>query len=156
NGKKLITIPALDTDRAYVTFGGNGALRGRGYRLTTDGGWLAKGGYEAGDVGTFLGDLAALAGPLGLVVVGLRPPTQEVLSPGQLRELALTPAGRDTLQTVHLRIYTGDDYLGRWCDLFGWCATAPQQPLPLEDAVQRLLIDMAQKGVSSRRLALGV
>jgi hypothetical protein len=156
NGKKLITIPALSPDKAYVTFGGNRALRGRGYKLTTEGGWLYKGGYEIGDVGAFLADLAALAGPLGLVVVGLHHPTQEVLSLAQLRGLALTPAGRAALHTVHLRMYTGDDFLGRWNDLFGWCATAPQQPLPQDDPVQRLLSDMAHKGVSSRRLALGI
>src|SRR5262249_24002922 len=63
------------TSRSAAT----GCGKGLGYKPLPEGGWLAKAGYNLDEVGAFLDDLKALAGPLGLTVVGIRHPTQQVL-----------------------------------------------------------------------------
>src|SRR5262249_37271795 len=73
-----------------------------------------------------------------------------------LRDLALTPAGRNVLHSVHVRLYSEADYLERWNTLFGWDATPPQAQLLQQDAVQQVLTELARRKTSRRALAAGI
>ena len=101
-------------------FNGSRMLKGLGYGLTTPGGWLFKAGYARDDLEAFFADLAVLAGPLGLIALGIHVSTGECLGMQQLRALAGTPSGRETLAQTHLRLYTSADYVQRWNEYFRW------------------------------------
>lgn len=151
-GKSLL-CPLLAADGAYVGFNGSKLRKGQGYRLTTPGGWLVKAGYGRDDLHDFLEDVAALAEPLGLIVVGFDVRNQQFLDLAQLRALAPTPAGRQRLANFHLRVYTAADYVRRWNAHFGWTDEAPAVPGPPPASGAALVAAMAEKAVTQVALA---
>jgi hypothetical protein len=157
HGKKLRTCPLLNSTGRYVGFNGNGKLTGHGYLLASPGGWLAKAGYPLTEVGVFLDDLAALAGPLGLIAVGAGPDSRQI-GLDHMRGLAATPSGCRALGRLHLRVYTGADFLERWAGYFnGDVPGAAHGPgLPVGAATAALLTELKKKGLSRRALAAGL
>jgi hypothetical protein len=155
-GRTLLTCPLLAVDAEYAVFGGNGVRKGLGYYLATPGGWLTKAGYATDAVGAFLDDLATLARPLHLEVVGIHVATREFFGLDQLRELAVSRAGSRVLDRVHVRIFATTDHVQSWNEVFGLptAGTAPSQPAA--DQLPALLAAMAQKRISRRALAAGV
>jgi hypothetical protein len=73
-----------------------------------------------------------------------------------MRGLALTAAGRQTLGRLHVRIYTADDYLDRWRDVFAPPATCGGESDGGAQRVGELLVAMKYRGVSRRALAEGI
>ena len=130
---------------------GNGWRQGQGYRLRTDGGWLAKAGYPHTALAEFLGDLAALAARLGITVVGFEPREYRFLSLEAMQGLAGVPAGRHVLDASMVRIYTSADYVDRWNQFFGWKLPAPGPNKT--DRVANLHVAIKKAGVSQRDLA---
>jgi hypothetical protein len=140
SGRTPIICPLLDQRQEYVTFGGNlHNHRGRGCRLFdgTTGGWLARAGYvfspASDDNGNspdsptleqwrgarlFLNDLAAIAGPFALTVVGLSPRSTHWASLDTLRLWLRSRAGRERLSTYTLRVFAPADYLSQWRQWF--------------------------------------
>jgi hypothetical protein len=114
---------------------------------------LVKAGYGRDAVQDFLEDIAALAEPLGLVVVGVDVRSQQFLDLAQLRALAATPAGRQRLAKVHLRVYTAADYVRRWNAHFGWTDEAPAVQGPSPTSGADLVAAMAGKAVTQAALA---
>lgn len=153
--RKNIVCGLLAPDGSYVGFNGNRKLKGLGYGLMTPGGWLPRAGYARDDIGNFFADLAALAGPLGLIAVGIHVPTRECLGLEQLQSLVGTPAGRATLAQTHLRLYTSADYVERWNGYFRWVAI----PTVLEASTSpspALVAEMTRKGITKAALAKGI
>jgi hypothetical protein len=148
--KKSIVCGVLAPDGNYVGFNGNRKLKGLGYGLTTPGGWLFKAGYARDDLENFFNDLAALAGPLGLIAVGIHVPTRECLGLERLQALAGSVPGRQTLAQTHLRLYTSADYVQCWNDYFGWTA------LPAVERGGDLAAEMTRKGITKAALARGI
>ena len=151
-GKSLL-CPLLAADGTYVGFNGSKLRKGQGYRLTTPGGWLVKAGYGRDDLHDFLEDMAALAEPLGLIVVGVAVRNQQFLDLAQLSALAATPAGRQRLDKLHLRVYTAADYVRRWNAHFGWTDEAPALPGLSPASGAALAAAMAAKAVTQAALA---
>ena len=115
-----VPCPALAGDGEWVGFNGNGrGRRGRGYRIDTPAGWAARAGCPPGAAAGFVSELTALAGPLGLVAVGVGP-GDRVYGPAELAGLAGSPAGRPVLDRLHVRVYTRPDFPARWASAFGW------------------------------------
>jgi hypothetical protein len=154
-GRGTLACPLLDAQGRYVGFNGNKRRKGLGYRLLTPGGWLAKADYPAGAARAFLGDLAGLAGVLGLTAVGLAQ-GGGCLSLAEVRALAAAGAGRAALEALHLRIYVGADYIGRWGAYFRGAAggLAPSAPGP--GPVPALAAELARRRVTRRALAAGL
>jgi transcriptional regulator with XRE-family HTH domain len=121
-GRRLLECPLLPAENNYVCFGGNGTRKGLGYRLLTPGGWLAKAGYQAHELATFIADMATVQNMFGLIGLGLVPASEEFLDLDQIRALARTEAGRRTLEPIHFRTYAQDGYVARWSALFAWQA----------------------------------
>ena len=153
--KNNIVCGLLAPDGQYVGFNGNRKLKGLGYGLTTPGGWLVRAGYARDDLEGFFGDLAALAGPLGLIAVGIHVPTRECLSLEQLRVLLGSPAGRATLAQTHLRLYTSADYVQRWNAYFRWVAIPALQEARTTPQLD-LVAEMTRKGITKAALARGI
>lgn len=153
--KNSIVCGLLVPDGTYVGFNGNRMIKGLGYGLTTPGGWLPRAGYAGGDLDAFFGDLAALAGPLGLIVVGIHVPTRECLSLGQLRALLGSSAGRATLAQTHLRLYAPADYARRWNEYFRWVVIPALQEVRTDPQLA-LVAEMARKGITKAALARGI
>jgi hypothetical protein len=119
-----IVCPFLESGLSFADFNGNGKRPGRGYRLfgVKGTGWLHKAGYPVAvdDKGReaslryFLNDLRDLAGPLGLIAVGLDPRTFKWLDLDMMIEVARVAGGWKGLEKLHLRVYGPADYLGRW------------------------------------------
>jgi hypothetical protein len=116
-GQKAIPCPLLVTGGPLVAFNGNKKRRGCGYKLASDGGWMAKAGYPQSDIQAFLGDLAALAKLLALRVVGIDRHDQFV-SLEQMQGLAASQRGRGEVEQLHVRVYTSTDCLQRWTAFF--------------------------------------
>jgi hypothetical protein len=157
HGKKLRTCPLLNSTGQHVGFNGNGMLKGHGYRLASEGGWLAKAGYPLTEVGAFVDDLALLAGLLGLTVVGVDRDSRFVTL-GEMQTLAVTTAGRRTLDRLHVRAYTGADYLDRWTTLFksNVLEAPPTAVSSTQPATVALVSEMKEKRLSQRALAAGI
>jgi hypothetical protein len=154
NGKAAFPCDLLDARAAYVGFNGNKVLKGRGYRLLTPGGWLAKAGYSGDDIAAFFLDLAALADRLALIPVGVEPGTHSCLTLNQMSGLVGTGHGLTRLGRLHLRVYAPSDYLARWNAFFGWeeqvCqATETNAALAIAVAIQK-------QGISQKQLAQGM
>lgn len=121
NRRKLpapwIPCPLLDSGLVYCGFNGNGYRKGRGYRLAT---WLQKTGYEASR--KFLVDLQILATRLNLIVAALAPISRQAdASWLNLDEIMiLATSSPRVADKYHLRVYVRDDFMERWCNLFGW------------------------------------
>ena len=157
HGKEPVTCPLLKADILYAGFNGNGKRKGLGYKLSTPGGWLSKAGYDAAAIADFLNDLTALADPLGLVVVAVDP-SGPFIDLQHMKGMALTLAGRRSLERLHVRVYTAADYIQRWTAHFLPHA-AEESPVAVpspETTVATLLNDMRAKGISRRRLAKGI
>ena len=154
--KGTIACDQLDTDGKYVGFNGNKKLKGLGYCLTTPSGWLAKAGYACNDLKRFFTDLAALAEPLGLIVVGIYVPSRECVDLERLQTLALTGVGCRALAKTHLRIYTAADYVQRWNNHFGWADSLPTVERERADPTAELDAEMKALRISRRALAIGV
>ena len=153
--KKNIVCSLLAPGSTYVGFNGNRMIKGLGYGLTTPGGWLPRAGYARDDLGNFFADLAALAGPLGLIVVGIHVPTRECLSLEQLQILVQTPAGRATLAQTHLRLYAPADYARRWNEYFRWVLIPAFQEVRTDPQLA-LVAEMTRKGITKAALARGI
>ena len=128
-GRASTTCPLLDPDIPYAAFNGNGRrpMRTRGYHVASAGGWMFKAGYSVGEpeqLIQFLRDLKGLSGPLSLTVVGLGKGPGDWHTLDELLGLAITPPGRSALSRLSLRVYSGADYLQRWCDVFRWTTPA--------------------------------
>jgi hypothetical protein len=174
-GGHQVLCPLLDAERAFVTFGGNGKRRGKGYRLfgARGKGWLHRCGFlvpadEAGrwrSARRFLGDLARLAESFGLVVVGVHPHQGNWRQLGDLQALTRTGGGRAWLEACHLRVYTAADYLSRWRGFFGarlGLGTIPggeecpeQMPTPDDPAAspESMTIYLRDHGINQSQLA---
>jgi hypothetical protein len=120
--------PALDKDGRYVGFNGNGGkrksnLHGRGYKPLV---WMRKAAYVFPDdvrelrkqVRAFLRDLEHLAEMFGLVVAAWHPRECVWRSSADLLPMTRHGRGRAWLQGCLLRIYTTEDFLVRWRELF--------------------------------------
>ena len=126
--KQELTCPFLRPNARYVSFSGNGARPGTGYRLigAKGTGWLHKCGYWAPArerdqtvvVRDFLTDLRRVAEILGLTVVALHPRTGHWLGVRELIEFAQRRCGIKYLDPFHLRIYGPEDYLLHWRTYF--------------------------------------
>lgn len=152
HGRRFIACPALDKGDRYVGFNGNKKLHGRGYRLMTEGGWLAKAGYAKAESERFLDDLTPLKTELGVVAVGLSPTKGEWIALERMRDLARTPPGQRLLDQLHVRVYASADYLERWGAFFGVreAATVPGRHGERLLTLQRR---MDQAGLTQRLLA---
>ena len=164
HGKGTKSCGLLDPAGQYVGFNGNGKRKGRGYLLATEGGWLAKAGYSLDDIEGFLGDLLALTESLGLIVVGVSQGNTH-LSLSDMRKLARTASGRQTVQRLHVRVYTSANFLERWTAFFscknpvaGTTSTpaAPADAPATDTAVAALIAEMQRKKLSGRHLAQGL
>src|SRR4051812_25992926 len=120
NGTGTFACPLLDPNMDYAGFNGNKLLKGRGYLITSPGGWMAKAGHSADEVPAFFADLAVLAGRFDLIAVGVQPHNPDCLDLGQLSALARSVQPSNPLRHVHLRLYAPADYLARWNRAFGW------------------------------------
>lgn len=157
HGKKMKECPQLLPNEKYVGFNGNRKRKGLGYRIDTPTGWPGKAGYALSEVVPFLRDLQALEVRLGLTVVGVQRGSRDI-NLDKLLELAASPVGHRKLQHLHLRIYTGANYIERWTSVFQG-TTKPggtQMAAPAIVAVSKLLDDMAAKNISRRALAVGI
>src|SRR5262249_39057506 len=144
----------LAADRPHVGFNGNKYRAGRGYLLDSPGGWLAKAGYPAGDVKGFLADLAGLAGPLVLTVVGVARGDAVVRSLTDLR--ALASADPRALERYHVRVYTAADYVNRWNAEFGWSAFTALAASPGQVSAGELIQALERKHIRRHELARGI
>lgn len=155
SSRKKITCALLDANRNYVGFNGNGKVRkGQGYKLAT---WVAKAGYTADHLSGFLDDLKQLAHPLALTAVALGR-EKRWFSLEELVTLTQTAAGHRTLDSVHLRVYAGADYLVGWNKYFRWndAPGTPSSPEPPGKTSADLLRLLNKKGISRRTLAGGL
>lgn len=128
----FIRCPYLDSERTYVSFGGNlKKLRGRGYRLigqlnrsaTSLGGWLKRVGYRADRstkadtlwewVQKILDDLSVLSKHLGIVTAAVDCNCRWT-SLSELRQLVKRHECRPRLERLSLRVFAPSDYLIRW------------------------------------------
>lgn len=119
NGKSQIDCELLEPSGAYVGFNGNKLLKGRGYLITSSGGWLARAGYSLDEARAFFNDLDVLTKTLSLSVVGMSRDNR-FLNLMQLGEMANSIRATSVLRKVHLRVYAPSDYLERWNEAFGW------------------------------------
>ncbi len=152
SGRSSIPCPLLEHDRPLVGFNGNGERKAMGFRLTREWGWLPKAGYPADAVPAFLDDLAALAGPLLLTVVGVGP-SNVIFTLSQLRGMAESAAGRRRLDGLDVRVFAPADYASRWSAYFGW---ADSSGLVADRPEFDLRAEMRSRGMSCRQLAAGV
>jgi hypothetical protein len=152
SGRSTARCKLLEQDCPLVGFNGNGKRKAMGFRLTGEWGWLPKADFTADAVPAFLDDLAALAVPLHLTVVGVgKGNTFFTLS--QLRGLAESAAGRRQLDGLDIRVFAPADYASRWSAYFGWADTAGRvADRPALD----LRTEMRSRGMSCRTLAAGV
>jgi hypothetical protein len=155
-GRGKVVCPGLGPDEDHVGFNGNGVRPGLGYYLATPGGWVAKAGGAAGAVEAFLADLAALAGPLGLTVVGVGKSSSQCYDLHQLRAMASAPGLRHALSQVLVRVYTRADYVQRWNSFFGWADVQREPGRDTAAEVLALAGEMVRKGISRRALARGI
>ncbi len=155
-GREVINCPFLDGTEKYVTFGGNKKRRGLGYLLSSPGGWLSRAGYDRNDLAAFLEDIAALAGPLGLVVVGLDPRSNQWWRLAQLRTMTSTASGRRALARIHLRVYASDSYVDDWNRHFGWSGSPTEAARPLEDQAVVVAGLLERHGLTQAALAEGI
>ena len=155
NGRNRIPCPLLSMSKEYVTFGGNGKRKGLGYKLTSEGGWLAKSGYALGDLRSFLADAKVLADRLNLKFIGIDRADQ-YKNLHQITTLAASATGRNQLGALHVRCYTEADFLDRWSRYFGW-RDPTQAPAHGHVAQLQTLIDAIKaKKITRRQLAKGI
>lgn len=155
-GKRWRSCPCLSATACYVSFGGNGKRKGRGYLLTTPGGWLAKAGHPLGDVRTFLSDLQVLADLLGLVVVGLHRRNHQWYSLERMVALAAAPVGCEELQQLHVRIHAGADFARQWSERFGVEESAAAVGKAADFPTVALIDSMTRKKIRRRALAFAL
>jgi hypothetical protein len=155
DGKGNFACNLLDPEGAYVGFNGNKLLKGRGYRLLSQDGWLARAGYSPGEVSAFLADLSILADTLSLVPVAIDPQNLACLGPQEMSALVSSTPGVGTIRRLHLRLYAPADYLARWNGVFRWQEDVSQGTDASNPAI---LISSAleRKVVSQRQLAEGI
>ena len=152
SGRRAVPCELLDPTGAYAGFNGNGKRKGMGFRLAGDWGWPAKVGYPRDAAPAYLDDLAGLAEPLQLTVVGVGP-SDAVYSLSQLRGMVGSATDRKVLGRIDVRVYAPPDYARRWCGYFGW----PDAAGRVEDRpVLDLRAGMRSRGLSCRTLAAGV
>ena len=131
NGKDSFACDLLDPQGTFVGFNGNKLLKGRGYLVASEGGWLAKAGYSTDQISAFFEDLSVLADKLALIPVGIEAGTRSCLNLNQMSGL-----GPNLLRRLHLRIYAPADYLDRWNKTFGWTDETPE-PMSATDPAAR-------------------
>jgi hypothetical protein len=154
SGPRQVACPQLDPLAKYVGFNGNGKRKGRGYKLTSPGGWLAKAGFPVGQVAEFLDALAGVAEPMKITVVGFSKGGRTYSLPDLVR-LTAAPQGRQTLDALHLRAYAPADYLNLWSRWFGveHEVRGPGGESSNNERLLALQAQMRSKGVSGRGLA---
>jgi len=155
DGKGTLTCSLLDSDKSYVGFNGNKLLKGRGYLILSQGGWMAKAGYSSDQVSAFLADLTVLSGVLGLIPIGIEPRNIACLDLQQMSALAGTPPGMTALRRLHLRIYSQADYLARWNQVFRWEEETPEHTIA-QDPTLAVTSAVDRKVVSQKQLAEGM
>jgi hypothetical protein len=155
DGKRTIACGLLDLGGAYVGFDGNKLLKGRGYLILSQGGWMAKAGYSPDEVSSFFGDLAVLADRLSFVPVGIDPGNLACVELDRMSALASSPPGVTALRRVHLRLYAPADYLARWNQMFAWQQDIPE-PTFLTDHALLVTSAVQKKVVSQKQLAAGI
>jgi hypothetical protein len=153
-GDGCVTCPMLPPGGPYAGFNGNGRRWGMGYRLATEGGWMAKAGYPTADPGRFLEDLAGLAETLGLVVLGIDR-RDRLHGLDRMATMAHTSAGRAELGALHVRIYASGGYLERWASHFGWSEALPAETAA-DATAAAVAADLKQRKLSVRALAAAV
>ncbi len=154
HGMKRVACPMLSPTGQHIGFNGNRMFKGKGYKHASTVGWLVKAGYALDETGAFLDDLAALAGPLGLIVVGIGRGSQFFNLKG-MQCLAVTPQGQQTLNRLHVRIFTTPDYLERWNGIFKGKQPCAENVSHGTDAevIVALLDVMKNQNVSLRKMA---
>jgi hypothetical protein len=155
-GKGTLTCDSLDPNGKFVGFNGNKKLKGLGYCLATPGGWLAKAGYQHGEISNFLDDLAELARPLKLTVVGIMPGTGECLSLERMRAMTQSQDKRPQLLRLCVRIFTTADFIERWKAVFEWPGIVPRMASNSDDKLLTLLEEIDRKQLSRSALAEGI
>jgi hypothetical protein len=152
SGRTTIRCKLLGHDRPLVGFNGNGKRKAMGFRLTGEWGWLPKAGYPADAIPAFLDDLAAVAEPLSLTVIGVGP-SNTLYTLSQLRGMAESAAGRRQLDRLDVRVFAPAEYASRWAAYFGWAD-------PVGRVADRpefdLLAEMRSRQMSCRGVAAGV
>jgi hypothetical protein len=123
SSRKLVACSLLRASGPHVAFNGNGQRRGLGYRIVGSRrtGWLYKCGYDvsgdrrsvAREVRRFLDDLQAVAGVLGLTVVGYHRGSSRWVDFERLRTVARQRKGVTLLEQHELRIFGPPDYQDR-------------------------------------------
>ena len=152
NGKGTFLVNGLDDEAAYVGFNGNGVRRGQGYKLNSEGGWLAKAGYvPRRETLLFLNDLQTLSDELGLewFAVGRR---NRTLGPAQLRKFALAEQW-SKIEACHLRIYAPDTFEKDWSQYFCGVIVDEQAAIPVRDVVGEVRAALRASEHSARSLA---
>ncbi|MFO0806604.1 MAG: hypothetical protein U0791_26160 [Gemmataceae bacterium] len=113
-----IVLAALDPDKEYVEFNGNGTNHGVGYRMETcvqrTFGSSKDKGQLRNRTKQYLASIGRLQERLGLIVVGVR--NNVVYTLAQLQAMAASRSAADLnrLQRTCLRFYLPVDYLNRW------------------------------------------
>lgn len=132
--------PLLRPEIRYVVFGGNGYRPGRGYLLSSAGGWSTKAGYPRDRPDLFLRDLGILADHLGLIIVGATRRSERWFDRLQLVRLACSQQGRRVFDDIHVRIYAPEGCWRRWTEFFGWRDSISLAPQMTPERIATLLI----------------
>jgi len=118
----------LDPAEEYVSFGGNGKRKGRGYRLVgpTGKGWIHRAGYlnapemnaneQLDALKSFLSNLESLSDDLGLIPAAVNQGQWKNLD--EMLDCIRTGRGRDWLESCTMRIYAPADWRRRWRQFF--------------------------------------
>jgi hypothetical protein len=151
-----LICPFLTPDCQYVGFNGNRKRRGCGYLLLTNGGWLAKAGYDRSDPRPFLDDLAAVTRQLGLIVVGLVPQGNRWFSLEELLSISARSSASQVLRRVHLRVYAEAGCIDGWNSYFHWSSAAGSTISPQTSEISSLTTELRRKGIKQAALAHAV
>jgi hypothetical protein len=155
DGKGAFPCELLGPNGDYVGFNGNKLLKGRGYLIRSQGGWMARAGYSTDQLSNFLADLGVLSERLALIPVGVEPQNPSCLGLGQMTALAGSTHGMTVLQRLHLRLYAPADYLARWNDVFHWKEEG-SPPSVADDPARDVTSAVRKKVISQRQLAEGM
>jgi hypothetical protein len=120
----------FDPAKRYVGFNGNGYRSGQGYKLVSDGGWVAKTGHPHEDLTRFFWDCFHLELALRLHLIAVDPKTSQCYALHQVRDMHRN-GERAYLEQLHVRFYTRANYIKRWNQYFGWDPT-DQEPDEVE------------------------
>jgi hypothetical protein len=155
DGKGTFVCELLDPNGDYVGFNGNKLLKGRGYRILSQGGWMGRAGYSTDQLSDFLADLTVLSEKLAFIPVGVEPQNPSCLGLGHMTALAGSTHGMTVLGRLHLRLYGPADYLAWWNGVFHWKEEEPK-PSVADDPAFGVTSAVRKKVISQKQLAEGM